>query len=267
MCFSVPSSELTIAPSRPVTGVVTDVDTGKPVPGAVVSSWHFPNGLVDRSRTWAVTDAEGRYALRGLPATKGSWLHVDSPTGEPYLSITAEVPDGAGLEPITLNLRIKRGVWLTGTVRDRETKKPVQGRVQYAVDADNPNLKAIPGFTTEPDWRSRADDGSFRVPILPGKGYLSVLVGGPNHPRYGIAGDVPADLPEFLPTKPYSVRPKSVNAFIALNPAADAKDVRQEVLLTPEARGSGRDDSRAGRREAQGGDPHRLTRTGGRRTS
>jgi RNA polymerase sigma factor (sigma-70 family) len=225
--------DLVVSPSRLVTGVVTDVDTGKPVAGAFVCSSQFPNGIIDRHRAWTVTDAEGRYTLRGMPAEKGSTVRVDPPAGEPYLSITAEVPDRAGLEPIRLDLRIKRGVWLTGKMRDRETKEPVQATVRYAADAENPNLKAIPGFTTEFSIRTRVDDGSFRMAILPARGYLSVTDVVPNRERYGMGGDVPADLPENLQTKPFAISPKSVNAIVPLDPAADAKEVNKEVLLTP----------------------------------
>jgi RNA polymerase sigma factor (sigma-70 family) len=225
--------ELTVAPCRLVTGTVTDVDTGKPVAGAVVSSDQFPSGVVDRSRAWTLTDVEGRYALRGLPVEKGCTVHVEAPAGEPYLNITAEVPDRAGLEPIKLDLRIKRGVWLTGNVLDRETKKPVQAMIRYAAEVDNPHLKAVPGFTMNPNVRSRGDDGGFRVPIMPGKGYLSVGVAQANNSRYGVGGDVPDGLPEFIPARPFTIGTKQINALVPLNPAADAKEVRQEVLLTP----------------------------------
>jgi hypothetical protein len=87
--------DLVIPPSRVIKGVVTDVDTGKPVPGAIVSSGQYANGVLDRTRTWSVTDAEGRYALGGMPAEKGISLHVDPPADEPYLAITAGVPDRA----------------------------------------------------------------------------------------------------------------------------------------------------------------------------
>jgi RNA polymerase sigma factor (sigma-70 family) len=225
--------DLIVAPSRPVTGVVTEVDTGKPVAGAFVCSWQYVSGLIDRHRTWTVTDAEGRYTLRGLPAEKDLQIRVDPPDDQPYLAITAHVPDQAGLEPVKLDLKVKRGIWLTGNVLDRETKNPVQAIVRYSAELDNPHLKGIPDFTIESELRSRQDDGGFRVAIVPGKGYLSVLTGSPDHPRYGIAGDVPAGLPEQIATKPFTIWTKSLNALIPLNVPDDAKEARQEVLLTP----------------------------------
>jgi hypothetical protein len=225
--------DLIVGPSRPVRGTVTDADTGKPVAGAVVSSGQYPNGVIDRHRAWTVTDAEGRYTLTGLPAERGLSVRAEGPAAEPYLAITAEVPDRAGLEPIDLDLKLKRGVWLTGRVLDRETKQPVQAAIRYAADAQNPHLKMAPGLTVESMLNSRQDDGGFRLPILPGRGYLAVTVPSPDHPRYGIAGDVPAGLPEFLATKPFQIVPKSVNALVPLDPAADAGEVRQDVLLTP----------------------------------
>jgi len=225
--------ELVVPPARLVTGVVTDVDTGKPVAGAIVCSGQLANGRIDRYRTWAVTDAEGRYTLGGMPVEKGLSVRVDPPADHPYLAIMAELPDRAGLEPIKLNLQLKRGVWLTGKVLDRETKEPVQAVVRYAADAANSNLKEIPGFTIESQMRSRADDGGFRMAILPGKGYLTVSTGQANHPRYGLAGDVPSDVPDDLAAKPFSIWTKALNALVVLDPKADAKEVNQEVLLTP----------------------------------
>ena len=225
--------DLVVTPGRPVTGVVTDVDSGKPVAGAFVCSWQFKNGAIDRHRAWTITDAAGRYTLRGLPAERDLQVRVDPPEGEPYLAITAHVPDQAGLEAVPLDLKIKRGIWLTGNILDRETKDPVQATVRYSAEPDNPHLKGIPGFTIEHELRSRQDDGEYRIAILPGKGYLSVALMSPDHPRYGIAGDVPAGLPEIINTKPVTIWPKSLNALIALNIADDAKEARQEVLLTP----------------------------------
>jgi RNA polymerase sigma factor (sigma-70 family) len=227
--------ELNVPPCRVVTGTVTDFDTGKPVPGAIVSSGQFASGVVDRYRTWTVTDALGRYTLHGLPVSKGNQARVEAPEGEPYLTVMAEGPDGAGLEPSKLDVRLKRGVWLMGTVLDRETKKPVpQATVRYAAHGENPNLKAVPGWFTENNFRSRADDGSFRVPILPGKGYLCVVVvEAAGRARYGLAGDVPGGLPEYLETKPFAIWPGTVNSLIPLDVT---KDGHQDVVLTP-ARG------------------------------
>jgi len=225
--------DLVVTPGRPVAGVVTDVDTGKPVAGAFVCSWQYKSGVIDRHRAWTQTDAAGRYTLRGLPAERDLQIRVDPPDGEPYLAITAHVPDQAGLEAVKLDLKIKRGIWLTGKVLDRETKNPVQATVRYSAELDNPHLTGIPDFTTEYELRSRQDNGEYRVAILPGKGYLSVLTGSPDHPRYGIAGDVPGGLPEIINTKPGAIWPKSLNALIPLNVPDDAKEARQEVLLTP----------------------------------
>jgi RNA polymerase sigma factor (sigma-70 family) len=226
-------SDVLVGPSRTVAGVITDVDSGKPVAGAAVMCERFASGVIDRHRAWAMTDAKGRYALTGLPVEKETTLRVEPSEAEPYVAITAPLPDQAGLEPIPLDLKLKRGVWLTGRVLDRETKQPVSASVRYAANLENPHLKEVPGFTVEFDRRTRPDDGSFRMPILPGRGWLAIQAGSPDHPRYGIAGDVPAGLPEFITAKPFTIVPKSLHALVELDAAADAKEVRQEVLLTP----------------------------------
>src|SRR5262249_59331119 len=90
-------SDLLVGPSRTVTGVATDVDSGKPVAGAVVTCERFASGVVDRHRVWAATDNKGRYTLTGLPVEKETILRVEPPDAEPYIAITAPVPDPARL--------------------------------------------------------------------------------------------------------------------------------------------------------------------------
>src|SRR5262249_8541801 len=144
-------SDLLVGPSRTVTGVITDVDSGKPVAGAFIVCERFASGVVDRHRVWAATDDKGRYTLTGLPVEKETILRVEPPDAEPYVAITAPVPDRAGLEPVPLDLKLKRGVWLSARVLDRETKQPVSAMVRYAANLENPHLKSVPGFTIEFD--------------------------------------------------------------------------------------------------------------------
>ena len=66
---------------------------------------------------------------------------------QPYLSVHALVPDSPGLDPVTVDFELKRGIWIEGKITDKVTGKPVpDGYVAYFAMAGNPNVRDYPGF-------------------------------------------------------------------------------------------------------------------------
>src|SRR5262249_29193939 len=114
-------------PSQPIVGVVRDKDTGKPIPGAVVRSKTLVESRFDlRTNLFrAVADNEGRYRITGVPRGKGNQLQANPPGDLPYLMALKDVGDMPGLEPVTLDFALKRGVWIDVKVTDKVTGKPV----------------------------------------------------------------------------------------------------------------------------------------------
>ena len=167
-------------PSRPVAGVVRDADTGKPLAGVVVESNRLGNDPVPGNNiVRTTTDAAGRYRLTGLPKVKGNLIRFVPPEELPYVSVHAAVPDGPGLEPVTVDFSLRRGVWVEGRVTDKATGKPVGGAVlDYLALDKNPNVPDYPGFErTEPPVRGQVQtgaDGTYRVAGLPGPGLVTV---------------------------------------------------------------------------------------------
>src|SRR5215475_11886771 len=98
------------ASTKPIVGVVRDKDTGKPIPGAVVTSYMLADLLVDERMSFrAVADAAGRYRITGMPRrSKGNALQAKAPTGQPYLMATEVVGETPGLAPIPLDFALKR---------------------------------------------------------------------------------------------------------------------------------------------------------------
>ena len=47
----------------------------------------------------------------------------------PYLRARVAVADERGIGPLRLDIGMKRGVWITGRVIDKTTRKPVRGQV------------------------------------------------------------------------------------------------------------------------------------------
>src|SRR5262249_48368341 len=149
---------------------VRDKDTGKPIPGAIVYCDKMAtSNISSRSELRTVADAEGRYKMIGLPRGGENVLRAQPPEGQPYLWSLKRVPEGEGLKPVTVDFDLKRGVWVEGRAFDKMTGKPVYGQLEYFTYPDNPNLKEAPGFATDHYLNNRADDGSYRVAVLPGK--------------------------------------------------------------------------------------------------
>ena len=225
MTFYGSTFERVMEPCRPILGVVRDKDTGKPLPGAVVESYVFPHVPIS-GRTWlrTVADKEGRYRLLGMPKGRGCVIRVAGPEGQPYLMALANVPDAPGLNPVTVDVRLKRGVWATGKVTDKATGKPVHSTIRYAVFPDNPFRKEAPGLTFDDYMQTRAQDGSFRFVALPGRGVVTARAW-----QQKYLTDVGADRikgRESLFLQPF-------HTAVVIDPARDADTVRCDIVLDP----------------------------------
>jgi beta-lactamase regulating signal transducer with metallopeptidase domain len=175
------------APTRPIVGTVRDADTGQPLAGFTVESSIIAGmlGTDPAGGLRTVTDVRGRYRLVGLPKGSGRGRAASNqiaavPNAEqPYFIQFVEVPDTPGLAPVTLDITMKRGVWITGRVTDKMTGKPVPSRVMYFPFRANPFAKDRPEFTRinarpgDLDRSATRPDGSFRIVGLPGRGIVA----------------------------------------------------------------------------------------------
>ena len=163
-----PEVTVLLLPSRPLVGTVRDSKTGKPVAGVIVSevNAHIPT---------AITDADGKYRLEGVPKKSHYGLNVAGRKGLPYFDHTHPwEPDIAGLDPLETNLMVDRGLELTGRVIDKATGKPVMADIHYMPVDDNPNAKkSLPTVFSSDGWKTKPD-GTFYLTVWPGKGVLSV---------------------------------------------------------------------------------------------
>ena len=131
--------------------------------------------MIDIVRT--TTDAEGRYRLIGMPSDKRYRIVAVPPTDQPYVSSTRVLPDTPGLDAVTLDFELKRGVWITGKVTDKVTGKPLRANVEYFTFESNPNLSDYDGFSMSVMWHfiETKDDGTYRVAGMPGPGLVAVF--------------------------------------------------------------------------------------------
>ncbi len=223
------------APCQPVEGVVRDKGTGKPIPGAVVTSYQRAGDPISaRTDLRAVADAEGRYRLLGMPKGEGNVIRAGPPDSEPYLMSVRSVPDKPGLGPVTVDFQLKRGVWIKGRVIDQATRQPVHAQLQYGVFEDNPHRKEAPGFSVDLYLQTRAADGTFRFPGLPGRGVLAARAWGDQY-RMAVGADKikGREADGHFRTYPSYILAQGFHALIEVNPAKDAKELTCEIQLDP----------------------------------
>jgi predicted alpha/beta-hydrolase family hydrolase len=183
-----PTFEYVATPTRVIEGTVREAGTGRPVPGIMVSA---SAGYC--TPVYCVTDAKGRYRLVGLPKQK-HLLHAEPEKKSTWLSAGARVPDTEGLQPLTVDFELARGVVLTGRLIDRATGKGVKGGLRYAPLPGNKYFgrKGYDSYRYERFTHETDAQGRFRLVVIPGPGVLLAQAYGGNG-RYRQATIDPAD--------------------------------------------------------------------------
>jgi RNA polymerase sigma factor (sigma-70 family) len=154
-------------PIKPIVGTVREKGTGKPLAGITVGSMAYGN-------VYTKTDEQGRYRIVG--AGKHQEYAVAA-GGIPYFNCTKmHIADTPGVEPITVDFELERGIAIQGTLIDKATGKPVRGYVTYTPLAENPHVKDFADLGKPQilvDRRGEVGaDGSFTVVAIPGPGLL-----------------------------------------------------------------------------------------------
>jgi beta-lactamase regulating signal transducer with metallopeptidase domain len=171
------------APTKPITGTVRDAVTGKPLAGV-----HLELSRQKFIGSWS--DAEGKFRLVGMPKTMVSgdkeWnrnrLIAMPNLDQPYFGNEVDIPQTAGLDPVTLDIKLKRGLWITGRVTDKITGKPVHATVHYFPYGSNPFVKPDEWRTiekvTDGSHRITRPDGTYRIVGLPWRAIVGVRAAG-----------------------------------------------------------------------------------------
>jgi 5-hydroxyisourate hydrolase-like protein (transthyretin family) len=161
-----------------VRGRVYDVDTGKPRADVLVRLTRTDGGNLLEVAPEARTDKDGRYEIRGARKATGYMVEVEADTKAGYVQAQAHSGDTSGYDPLTLDVRVKRGVVVTGRMFDKGTGKPVAGFVMAGIPQGNTSVKGYPEFTSGSHFPMENTDaeGRFRVVALPGP---VLLMGGP----------------------------------------------------------------------------------------
>jgi RNA polymerase sigma factor (sigma-70 family) len=237
--------EVLAEPTKPVVGVVRDKDTGKPLagvtimPNKITNPWNISNYHQWLIRT--TTDKDGRYRLVGLP--KGEDNQLLATTDDlPYLPVSRKVENTAGLDPVTVDFALKRGVWVKGRVTEKTTGKPLSGGIGYFGYADNPHAKEIPSVFGGSLGGSTRPDGSFRFVVVPGRGLLAVQVSYNAHYLLGVGVEkikVPRGRMggengiEYLETYPYPCQFPNYNTLAEIDPKPGDEAITCDLTVIP----------------------------------
>jgi RNA polymerase sigma factor (sigma-70 family) len=223
------------SPTKPVVGVVRDTDTKKPLEGVAIWSNRLADDMLQ-----CMTDAQGRYRLTGLPKgnpdTRNMIMAVPG-NDQPYIISVRDVPDSPGLDPVTVDIELKRGVRIVGKITDKVTGKPLQAGVKYFALNNNANLPDYDGFDSPMSFPfnfvETKEDGSYQVAGLPGPGLVAVyhkdhyLKAPDRVDGFGTTGG-------RLRTSPYFIFPPiSYKALAPIDPAKGVDLMRCDVDLDP----------------------------------
>jgi RNA polymerase sigma factor (sigma-70 family) len=223
-----PRFQVAVQPGRRVAGVARDADTGKPIAGIEIKAAVYDeNSLISAPGIQARTDAEGRYALDGLPLAEDYRLFLTPDRGLPYTKAILKAPaESRAIGPVAFDFILKRGIVLRGKVTDKVTGRPVRGYPSYYTFRDNPHLKDYPGFEESYEsYENFRDDGSYELVALPGRGLVSVRAEQDRHKAASgmetIAGYDPKQSLFSTVPRPVFFRGSNIIAEVNLDPKAE----------------------------------------------
>jgi RNA polymerase sigma factor (sigma-70 family) len=231
-----PTFDHLAGPTKPIVGTIRDKATGKPVAGAFVNGsaggW-WGNYVLTK------TDKDGRYRIIGVAKAPKLRIRAGAPEQD-YLPGGKAIGDSEGLDPITLDLELTRGVRVRGRITDKTTGKPVPAALWYFPLADNKYFATLPGkeeANFEGMGHRNEKDGTYSLLALPGPGLIKVRaeVEGDN-PYTQVVLD-PADRPRAYSTKDEGLGQSFLsargiietlldhNAYRVIDPAPDAGSI------------------------------------------
>src|SRR5262249_16322383 len=160
-------------PGKTISGRGTDHDPGKPIAGVRVDTIF---GFGDQSET--LTDKDGRYRLEGIPKNRGYSVYARHRDAG-YLEAHGNATDASGLEAIAIDVKMVKGVVVTGRVIDKQTGKGLRAGVRVIPVPGNKYFASKPGFDNarwDGTMKDADADGRFRVVTIPGLSVITAQV-------------------------------------------------------------------------------------------
>lgn len=155
-------------PATSISGTVTAKDTGTPLEGVRVSA-QMKTGQGGNS----VTDAQGRYAITGLPTQGVLNLHAVCPSGMAYVNALRRGIDyTAAAPPSNANFQLSPGILARGTLTD-SAGKPVRGSIDYLCLRNNKYANRMNDRFGHYGDADTDENGEFQIVVIPGQGIVT----------------------------------------------------------------------------------------------
>jgi RNA polymerase sigma factor (sigma-70 family) len=211
-----------LEPARPVTGIVTDKETGRPLAGVLVRM--VPARTTPRfggnGPGLVRTDATGRYRAAGASG-ETYWVTAFPDPGSGYLPLLMrDRPWPAGAEVLNVDLPLPRGRVIRGHVVEGNEGRPVVGASVIYQPGQTNSLDSGHFDFDNPILTDKS--GEFALTALPGPGLLAVEGPTSDYIRVAVTG------PGM--TQPSLARPHGF-AWIDLPAAKDKKVADARLAL------------------------------------
>ena len=250
-----PRFEVVVKATQPITGVITDGATGRPLPGWRVSgnsgsiwlnSKVIPVANHNDDDLATTSDEQGRYTLTGLPPGKDRWVYFNPPRGQPFLNAGRRLnspPEEAGATtPLTCDLAAERGIVVRGQVTDQRTGNPITGHIVAGGMRSNPYLNDHPDYASSRiDSQTTDKDGRYEVVVPPGPGIVAFVAEDENAYQRALGAEaIPGIVPPFtnkasaaFETIGVSIAPYSYNVLAGVEPLGGDPDLTVNLVADP----------------------------------
>jgi RNA polymerase sigma factor (sigma-70 family) len=221
--------DLVLPPCKPVRGIVRERGTGRPIANAHI-------GFFDIIGSSTTSDPDGRYTIFGLGKRPQYGYEASA---MPYFHIKRYegIADTPGLEPLTVDIELERGVAVRGRLLDRATGQPVRGHLEYICYSTNPHAAEFTSLGSQKfqGWDT-ADDGTFEIVAAPGPGVIGAYATDDRFVAAHSYPEPPKDLPRPGGVEPGHIPPHfppgEFHTMIAINPSElDRKSATIDIAL------------------------------------
>jgi RNA polymerase sigma factor (sigma-70 family) len=210
---------LALEPARIIRGLITDADTGKPIPHAEVTVLSYTRKVAAFNEFQA--DAEGRFRANPLSADRFE-VSAAAPDGQPYLNASKVFPWPKGAIEYPVDLALPRGAVIRGKVTEEGSGKAVAGaKISFRARGTTGNR-----INTYNDSAASGSDGSFQIAVAPSPGHLVVLGSNDDYVLREISEQMVSQ------GKPGGRR-FYVHAFLACDPKPAGESLDVNVVLRP----------------------------------
>jgi RNA polymerase sigma factor (sigma-70 family) len=226
------------SPAKPVEGIISDKDTGRPIAGLTLRASVFDeHSLIPAPGIEAKTDAKGHYRLAGLPKAPAYRVFIEPGKGQPYTKATFRAAgDTPAFDPLKFDVALKRGVLVRGKVTDKATGRPISGYVDAYAFQDNTHVDEFPGFRVSLPAYSPITDGRYEVVALPGRGLICARSGEMERYRGYVGAEAIKGYDSrsmTLPTRPFICSAANYHVVAEINPDPKAETMTLDLRVDP----------------------------------